>query len=192
MKIVENCSIIGDAVLAKNVSECGYHKYNYARTLCHFASLALEFYDAWHEGDGVRIIRCYHLLLPHMYQSGRTKYSFEITRLLIQLQCLPANLTQQLIWDRFINTHSGMGHNLPCDLHNEHVNKLLKEVIRHMATKFSQKALTSAARSVTYMASVATNFDQQCGITPESTAHQTKDDAGDVKRVMEVVRREEL
>lgn len=66
MKIVENYSIIGDALLAKKVSESGDHKYNYARTLCHYASLTLEFYDAWHEGDGVRIIRCYHLLLPHV------------------------------------------------------------------------------------------------------------------------------
>ena len=66
MKIVENCSVIGDALLAKKVSESGDHKYNYARTLCHYASLALEFYDAWHEGDGVRIIPCYHLLLPHV------------------------------------------------------------------------------------------------------------------------------
>ena len=69
MKIVENCWIIGDALLAKKVSESGDHKYNYAQTLCHYASLALEFYGAWHEGDGVRIIRCYHLL-PHMFQSG--------------------------------------------------------------------------------------------------------------------------
>ena len=57
MRIIETCSIIGDALLAKKVSESGDHKYNNARTLCHYASLALEFNDAWHEGDGVRIIR---------------------------------------------------------------------------------------------------------------------------------------
>lgn len=85
-----------------------------------------------------------------------------------------------------------MGHNMPCDLHNEHVNKLLKDVICHMGANFSQKALTSAARSVTYMSSAVTNFDQQCGITPESTAHHTKDDVYDVKRIMEVVRHQEL
>ena len=49
----------------------------------------------------------------------------------------------------FINTRGDMGHNILCDLHNEHVNKLLKGVIRHMGEHFSQKALTSAARSVT-------------------------------------------
>ena len=81
---------------------------------------------------------------------------------------------------------------MPCDLHNERVNKLLKEVIRHMGANFSQKALNCAAHSVTYTASVATNFDQQCGIAPETTVHHTKDDAGDVQRVMEVVKREEL
>ena len=80
---------------------------------------------------------------------------------------------------------------MPCDLY-EHVNELLKEVIRHMGANFSQKALTYAARSVTYISFIATNFDQQCGITRECTAHHTKDDVCDVKRVMEVDRREDL
>ena len=81
---------------------------------------------------------------------------------------------------------------MPCDLYNEHVNKLLKDVTRHMGANFSQQALTSAACSVTYVTSVATNFDKQSGITPESTTHHTRDDVCDVKRIIEVVRREEL
>ena len=70
-------------------------------------------------------------------------------RLQIQLKCLPSSLVQQVTWDRFVNTHGGMGRNLPCDLHNEHVNKKLKGVIRHMGANFSQNALTNVARSIT-------------------------------------------
>ena len=60
MKVVENCTIISDTLLGKEVKESGDQKYNYTKSLCHYASLALEFHDAWHEGDGIRIIRCYY------------------------------------------------------------------------------------------------------------------------------------
>ena len=192
MKIVENCTIIGDAILGSRVEESGDKKYDYARTFCHYAALALEFYDAWHEGDGLRILRCWRIFIPHFYESGRTKYSLEALRLQMQIKSLPHYLVQQITWDRFINTHGGLGHNIPCDLHNEHVNKLLKGMIRHMGANFSQNALTNIARSVTYMSSVTNIFDQQCGIIQDSVAHTTKDDVSDVKRVVNVVKSEKL
>ena len=132
MKVVENCTIVSGALLGKKITESGDCKYNYSRSLCHYASLALEFYDAWHEGDGNRIIRCWRIFLPHFFESGRTKYSLDAMRLQMQLLCLPPQLVQQITWDRFVNMHGGLGRNMPCDLHNEHVNKALKVAIRHM------------------------------------------------------------
>ena len=191
MKVVENCTIISDTLLGKEVKESGDQKYNYTKSLCHYASLALEFHDAWHEGDGIRIIRCWRILLLHFFESGRTKYSLDAMRLQIQLLCLPSSLVHQLIWDRFVNTHGGMGHNPPCDLHNEHVNKALKGAIRHMGANFSQNALTNVARSITYMVSVSARFDQQCKVI-ESSMHTTCEDFDDVNRVVGVVMRENL
>lgn len=67
MKVVENCTLVGNALVGKEVKECGDHKYNYTRSLCHYASLALEFHDAWHEGDGNRIIRCWRVFLLQIW-----------------------------------------------------------------------------------------------------------------------------
>ena len=97
----------------------------------------------------------------------------------------------QLIWDRFVNTHGGMGHNLPCDLHNEHVNKALNGAIRHMGANFSQNVLTNVARSITYMVSVSARFDQQCKVI-ESSMHTTCEDFDDVNRVVGVVMHQNL
>lgn len=60
-------------------------------------------------------------------------------RLQMQLLCLPPQLVQQQItWeDHFVKTHGGSGRNIPCDLHNEHVNKALKGAIHHMGANFS-------------------------------------------------------
>ena len=37
-------------------------------------------------------------------------------------------LAHQVMWHRFVNTKGGMGKNIPCDLYNEHVNRLVKYI----------------------------------------------------------------
>ena len=179
-EIMQNCTIIEDALLGKPISESEDRKYNYTRTLCHYVSIALELYDAWHEGDGIRVIRCWQVLLPHFFATGHTKYALEAVRLHVQLASLPPRLVHQITWGRFVNTHGGLGHNLPCDFHNEHVNRLIKEYIKHMGSNFSQKAMTNVARSVSYLEVTSNRLDQQCGIHSDSSAHSTRNDASDV------------
>ena len=104
-KVAEKCTIIKESILGQTINESGDGKNNYARTLCHFASLALEFTDAWAEGDGPRILRCWRVFLPHFSAFGRTKYALEALRLQFQLAMLPPHLVQQLTWGRFIRRH---------------------------------------------------------------------------------------
>ena len=75
--VVDRCSIIENAYTGETGSEHGGKDgvYNYACVLCHFGSLVIEFRDAWAEGDGERVHRCWKLFLPHFRASGHTKYS---------------------------------------------------------------------------------------------------------------------
>ncbi len=123
-KIVNDFTVISDAILGKPVEESGDGKYNYARVMCHYTALVTEFLDGWSEGDGIRVLRCWRVFLLHFYVNRRTKNAFETLRLQFQLVSLPQHLISQLTWDRFVNTHGGNGRNIPCDLHNEHVNGL--------------------------------------------------------------------
>ena len=129
-----------------------------------------------------------HTILQQVIQN----YALEAVRLQMQLASLPPRLVHKITWGRFVNTHGGLGHNLPCDFHNEHVNKLIKEHIKHMGSNFSQKAITNVARSVSFMEVVTNKFDQQCGIHAESSAHSTRSDVDDVKKVVSIVLREKL
>ena len=137
-KVAQKCTIMEDALVGKTVLESGDGKHNYCRTLCHFASIAMELYDAWHEGDGIRVIQCWRVLLPHYFATGHSKYALEAVKLQLQLMSLPPRLVNQITWGRFVNSHGGLGRNIPCDFHNEHVNKLIKESINHMGANFSQ------------------------------------------------------
>ncbi len=52
-KVVDQFTI---AVLRLPVEDSNDRVHNYSRVLCHLASLAIEFTDAWSEGDGVKVM----------------------------------------------------------------------------------------------------------------------------------------
>ncbi len=186
-KIVEKFTIVSEAVSGLPLPDCQDRVYNYARVLCHTASLAMEFTDAWSEGDGPRVLRCWKVLLLHFYAGRRTKYALEALRLQIQLATLSPDLVHQLTWDRFVSSHGGKGRNIPCDLHNEHVNKLFKEIIKNMGANFTEVASTRVARAVTTIEQVVELFDTETGIHPQTSTHSRKSDDEDVKKVVKAL-----
>ena len=83
-KVVDRFTIVSEAVLRLPVEDSNDRVHNYSRVLCHVASLAM---DAWSEGDGVRVLRCWKVLLLHFFAGRRTKYALEALR--IQVHSLP-------------------------------------------------------------------------------------------------------
>ena len=166
--------------------------YDYARVLCHHASLVYEFRDAWAEGDGERICRCWKVLLMHFYNAQRTKYAWEALKLQFQLAVLPPSLSHQVKWGRFVNTHGGPGRNIPCDLFNEHLNKLFKDIIQNMGSNITDEAVKRAARSVTGLRNIRDAFDADTKVSPQTTAHSTKDDEGEVAKVVSVILKNDI
>ncbi len=192
VKVVESFTIVSEAVLGLPLPDCQDRVHNYARVLCHAASLAMEFTDAWSEGDGPRVLRCWKVLLLHFFAGRRTKYALEALRIQIQLATLSPDLVHQLTWGRFVSSHGGKGRNIPCDLHNEHVNKLFKDIIRNMGANFTEVASTRVARAVTTLGHVVKIFDTHTGINPRSSAHSRKSDDEDVKKVVKALMEQKI
>lgn len=187
LKVAKRLSVISEAFLNESVSDTGDGVHNYARVLCHFAALVYLFIDAWKEGDGERVIRCWKMFMVHFHAEKKTKYALEALRLQFLLVTLQPYLVHQLMWGRFVNTHGGKGRNIPCDLHNEHINKLYKDIVANMGANFTEVASTRAARAVSSLERLALAFDKHTGIHPEATAHTTREDEKDVKMVVDVV-----
>lgn len=168
-------------------------KTEYTTTLGYYASLVFEFRDAWGEGDGERIVRCWQVLLLHFKSSGRTKYSLEALRLQLQSKAiLSPMLAHQVIWDRFVNTRGGAGNNIPNDLYNEHVVKQIKKTVRCMGPNLTEKALQRASRSVSFIHAICKQYDKQSGVPLRTTRHSTRSDANDVSMVAQAVLKNKL
>ena len=184
-QVVDQCTLIDFCSVVQDTND---KVYNYSRVVCHYSSLVVEFRDAWAEGDGERVYRCWRLLLPHFKAAGRTKYSLEALRLQFQVKCiLSPQLAHHVVWDRFVNTRGGPGRNIPCDLYNEHIVKLIKNVIISMGANLTEKALQRAARSITTLDHVCKQFDNESLVPVTTSAHSTRSDTPDVRKVVDAV-----
>ena len=188
-KVVERLTLVSSAFLDPGkLNDSRDTCYNYARVLCHYGSLVMEFRDAWAEGDGERVIRSWRMFLPHFRAAGRTKYS--LAALTVQLQTkaiLSPNAAHQVTWHRFVNAQGGKGRNIPCDLFNEHINKQVKYIIRNMGSNLTEGALQRAAHSVTSLQTIYEQYDSHTGVPYTTSAHKTKPDTNDVLKVMKIV-----
>ena len=157
-KIVDDISIVESSFFDCSPDDTDDKVYN-ARVLCHYGSLIMELQDAWREGDGERVMRCWKMALPHFQAANRTKYSLEALPIQFQVNVvLSPNLAHQVKWDRFVNTRGGLGMNVPYDLHNEHVNKVIKNIIGNMSSHLTE---VGAVRSISTLGSLCKRFDSQ-------------------------------
>lgn len=187
-KVVERVGVISSSFLDCGTDDTHDKVYNYARVLCHYGSLVMELQDGWSEGDGDRVLRVWKLALPHFQVAKRTKYSLESLRLQFQVNAvLSPNLAHQVKWHRFVNTKGGAGRNVPCDLHNEHVNKLIKNIISNMGSNLTEQALQRAVRSISTLDRLCRKYDSQTDVPHTTSAHSTRSDAADIKKVVTIV-----
>ena len=100
---------------------------------------------------------------------------------------LSPQLAHHIKWDRFVNTHGGLGHNIPCDLQNEHVNKLLKTIICNMGSNLTESSLRTAVRSITTLEAIGKAFDCATSVVVGTTAHSTSPDRVDVYKVCKAI-----
>ena len=61
---------------------------------------------------------------------------------------LSPQLAHQVLWNCFVNTRGGLGKNIRNDLYNEHIVKLVKNIMTCMGVNLTEEAFQRAARSV--------------------------------------------
>ena len=142
---------------------------------CELLTLGLiwhGFHDAAKEGDGDRMmIRYWKLLLILFKAAGRRNYSLEALYLLQQCQQLSDRHREQLIWGRTAKTIGRQRCNIACDLHMEHLNRCLKNGIRHIGANITGPAILRTGQSIGVINSICQLFESELNVTSESDKH---------------------
>ena len=147
----------------------------YSREVMSLGLLFLEFKDAIREGDGDRVLFVWRYLLLLYKASRRKNYAIEALTLLSQCSfILPANLAEQVKWSRFVNFHGLPGHNISCDLHMEHLNRLVKTAIDGLGANKSKKAISRVGKALGVLASATQAYDKELGVPLQGSTHSTR------------------
>ena len=80
---------------------------------------------------------------------------------------LPPRLSQELICSRFVSTHSLPGKNIPEDLHQEHLNSVVKDFIRGLGANKTEDAIMRIGKALGTPFPVIENFDEENNITQQ-------------------------
>ena len=129
------------------------------------------FNDAVHEGDGDRIMTYWKFFALVFKATKHHNYFKEA--LVLQLQycfLLSKREAEQLKWSRFVNTKGRQGCNVSCDLHIEHLNRRLKDMITGL--HFSNNSIDRAAKSIGIVHQICESFEQELVNYSESGQHK--------------------
>ena len=149
--------------------------FNYSRTALSMGMLAYDFTDARQMGDGDRIIRLYKFMLVHFKAANKPKYSYQVLRLLAQVDCfLTPRLAYELKWNRFVNKTGQIKHNIEVDREIEHQNRVFKENCGGLRGKVTKKSIDRISRSAQIIDELLTAVNQQARIHKPSGKHPTK------------------
>ena len=166
---------------------------NYASLVIGYGLMAENFHNAWREGDGGRILRCWKFLLLHFRVGGRTKYALEAFKLLSQtFALLSPRKAHQLIWNRTCNTKGGHGNNIPLDLDNEFLNRVFKDNINTFRQNITPHSIDRSSQSVKRVSDTLENFDKVTCVRRDSGHHVLPDTTEDFQHILQVLQREQV
>ena len=99
--------------------------------------------------------------------TGHKNYAMEALTLLTQcFATLPPNLAEQVKWSRFVNVHGQPGRNISCDLHMEHLNRLVKTAIEGLGANKTEKTNCKSGEECGLLCQDL--FDKQAGVATVS------------------------
>lgn len=165
----------------------------YADEVLSLTLLLAEFEDAIKEGDGGRVIRCWKFLLPIFRVTHHKNYSLGALNLLIQYNALLSpRHREQLLWSRFINTSGKPGENKACDLHMEHLNRMVKVAIGGLGSNVTPNAIMRIGKCAGPLMNVCSQFDAISDVIQGSGKHGGASWAQDVKKIAEQLKQAQV
>ena len=114
------------------------------------------------------------------------KYALEALYLMCQVNSLLSpRAAHRLIWNRFFKSRPGAGRNIPLDLALEHLNRIIKIVIRNPGSKgLNRAAVDRYCKSLATNKQLLDNFDTMYSISRRSGNHVQRSAEGDLRKIV--------
>ena len=166
------------------------HILEYALETISLGLLYINYRDAIKEGDGDRVKICWKYFIPIFKATNRRNYALEAFNMVADCKLLPPRQAHQILWSRFVNTHGKgiSGNNIPCDLHIEHMNRLLKVCFRNLGANKTKNAICQYSKSMGPLVTLLTNFDSEHQCPNVNGSHTTSPSTKDRDIIIQQLR----
>lgn len=158
------------------------YRLNYQKALLTFNLLLRAINDAIREGDGDRLYEFYRVALLYFRCYGRNKYAYSILKSLFRIKMEPKSAFS-LIWERFVNTRGIKGHNISMDLHMEHLNNFLKELLRDLRSNLNEENANRISKALNNLKSIVESFESEMEINHGSSSKNKAKTFEDVRNL---------
>lgn len=138
--------------------------------------------DAIKEGDGERLFEMFRIAVLYFKCYKRNKYAYTVLKSLFRVKMEPS-AAFSIIWERFINTRGMRGFNISMDLHMEHLNNFLKELLRDLRSNLNQANADRVAKSMNNLRIIVQNFEKENGINQQRSSRNKAKVSEDVKNL---------
>lgn len=103
----------------------------------------------------------------------KNKYAVQASTLLLQNHFIfTERMRQQLLYSRTINVRGRPGRKIPMDLHMEHLNRELKEGMRHLSSNVNAASVIRKGKALCKLIDFRDNYDK-CTNVSKLTGHHT-------------------
>lgn len=83
-----------------------------------------------------------------------------------------------------MNKRGGKGNNIPINLHNEHMNRALKDAVLGLGANVTASRIVSVSRAIENLEEICHKTDKELGMHPSSIHHTTHSSAKDEKMIV--------
>lgn len=112
--------------------------------------------------------------------------------MILQSKILSPRKLSELMWSRTINTHGKAGHNVPCDLHMEHLNRQLKKCIRSAGSNIYPTAIQRVAKSLGPVSHICSQFENEISLSANKDYHTYPSFKKDLNAILQVLNTEQM
>lgn len=165
------------------------HIFSYATGLLKFGLVRRVTVMTTAAGDGERCMRNWRYSMVVFHQTHKVKYQLEAFLLQASVTALlPPRLSQQVMWNRFVNLSGGEGHNLDGDYVMELLNRLAKTRIKSLGPNHTPKVVDRIGKTVMFCSQLEQHMTVELDIPPTSRKHTSADLANDRRIILDELR----
>ena len=150
------------------------------------------FHDAIRCGDGNRILVYWKFLIVIFKKEHHHNYAKEGFLLLAQSLLLSARKVAELKWCRTVNTHGRTGKNIHVDLHMEHLNRKLKDMMHNLGSNITSESVQRISKALGIISDIFSNFEETTKISAESNFHSRPSLEKDFVQLQEQLEKEQV